>query len=132
MKPLTIDQIVLRFSQDVLEYLKSWMNTHNADDIDYHRYRMRLLYSLNEANSTSEKLIMLMDKVGTKIKFDILENISDKVMGESVAKYIFSKLMIHLNEQHRKILEHELDRVRAETSVLLEKASGLHGKIGQH
>lgn len=129
---IPVDQIANKFAQDVVEFMRVWMNTNNAEDIDFHKYRMRLLYHVNSSNTTSEKLIMLMDKTQTKIKFDILENISDKVMGESVAKFIFSKVMIALNEQYRKILEHELDRVRSETSVLIEKSTGLQNKIGQH
>jgi len=127
-----IDAVVKKFNSEVIEYIRAWMKSNQAEDIEYHRYRMKLFSSLYEANSTSEKLVMLLDRVRSRCAFEILEAISDGAMGDSMAKYIFSSLMIAVNEEYRKNVEHELDRVKAETNVLLQRAAELKKRIGHH
>jgi hypothetical protein len=79
-----------------------------------------------------EKLVLLLDKTSSRIKFAVLEALSDKGLGEAISKYIFARLMIALNEEYRKILDHESDRVKSEIYILLERSSGLKTKIGHH
>lgn len=131
-KTLPVDQLALRFSTEIVKHVRAWMDANYAEDLDFHKYRMRLLTSLGEDNSAKEKLENLLDKILTKLRFDLIEAISDKTMGEAIAKFIFSKIIISLNEEYHKILEYEADRVKSEIHILNEKASGLKTKIGQH
>jgi len=131
-KQIPVDVLALKFGNDVTEYILNWMRGSHAEDVDFHRYRMRLLTSFADAESTSDKIIMLANKASPNIKFDVVEYVSDKVMGESMARYIFGKVMIRLNEEYKKILEHEADKIRSEIGVLHQRISGLKTKIDQH
>jgi hypothetical protein len=131
-KQLSIDVLSLKLANDVVDYIHNWMRGNHAEEIDFHRYRMKLLTSFHEANSVSEKIIMLANKASPTIKFDVVEAVSDKIMGESMARYIFGKVMIRLNEEFKKILEHEVDKTSSEISNLHNRVSGLKTKIGQH
>lgn len=129
---MSIDNLALRFGNDVVEYIGNWMRGAGADDVDFHRYRMRLFSAFSAANSSSEKLILLINKVSPRMKFELLEVISDKVMGESISRYIFARIMVALNEAYRKALDHEIDRVKAEINTLQQRTSELKVKIDHH
>jgi hypothetical protein len=129
---MSVDVLAIKFSNDVVDYIRNWMRGARAEDLDFHKYRMRLLLSLSEASTTMEKLVLLLDKTSSRIKFAVLEALSDKGLGEAISKYIFARLMIALNEEYRKILDHESDRVKSEIYILLERSSGLKTKIGHH
>lgn len=131
-KPLSVDDLAIKFGNDIIDYLHRWMRDNYAEDTDFHRYRMRLLTSFADAESTSEKLIMLSVKISPSLKFRIMELVSDKIMGESMARYIFAKIMIKLNQEYKKILEFEADKVGAEINNLNNRVTGLSAKIGQH
>lgn len=131
-KQIPVDVLALKFGTDVVDYLRNWMRGNHAEDIDFHRYRMKLLTSFADADTTSEKIIMLASKASPNLRFDVIEYVSDKIMGESIARYIFGKVMIRLNEEFKKILEYEADKVGSEINVLNQRISGLKTKIGQH
>lgn len=132
IKPLPIDLLATKIGNDVVDYLRNWMRGASADDVDFHRYRMRLLSSLSDANSTTEKLTLLIEKINPRMKFDVLDAISDKIMGESLAKYIFARIMIIINEEYRKLLENEADKVKSENNSLIQRTSDLKVKIEHH
>lgn len=131
-KPLPIDILATRLGNDISEYIRNWMRGAKAEDIDFHRYRMRLFSLTSTADSVTEKLVMLADKTSPRLRFEILEVTGDKVMGESISRYIFARIMVILNESYQKVLEHEVDRVKSEINILLDRSSGLKTKIGQH
>lgn len=127
-----IEQIALSLSTDVYNYIVKWMKDCHAENHDFHRFRMRLLCSINEHQTTVEKLLSLVEKVNSKNGFDIYEAVSDKIMGESVARYIMSCIMLRLNDEYLKTLDHEIDRVTAENNILNKRHSELKIKIGHH
>lgn len=131
-KQISVDTLALRLGKNVVDYILNWMRGAPADSIDFHRYRMRLLTSLSDADSVSEKIIILTEKTSPALKFDLMECIGDKVMGEAISKYIFGKVMLCLNDEYRKILDHELDRVKAEINTLNQRTSELKVKIDHH
>lgn len=127
-----LESISLSFATDVYHYLQSWMKECHAENADFHRFRMRLLCSINDHEKTVDKLLSLVEKVNSKNGFDIYEVISDKIMGESIAKYILSCIMLRLNDEYLKTLDHEIDRVTVENNILNKRHSELKIKIGQH
>jgi hypothetical protein len=129
---LSVDLLSLKLSKDIIDYIKNWMRGNYAEDIDFHRYRMKLLSSLSDAETSSDKLIMLTQKVSPKLKFNVMELVADGTMGESMARYIFGKIMLNINLEYKKILEHEADKIGAEVNVLLNRVSNLKDKIDQH
>jgi|688.fasta_scaffold1029100_1 hypothetical protein len=131
-KSIPIDQIALKFSSDVVDHIKTWMRLSSAEDMEFHKYRMKFLSTIESSHNTSERLVSLMVRVSTSVKFEIMEAISDKAMGEYTAKYIFSKLLYAFNEEYRKALDHEMDRVKSENNILLERASGYKNKLDHH
>lgn len=131
-KVLNVDDLAKKFGNDISDYIRNWMRGLDADDMDFHKYRMRLLSYSIDAKTVTERLIMLAEKTSTKLKFDIVEATCDKIMGDSVARYIFARIMITLNETYSKILEYESDRVKSEINVLRERTLGLKTRIGQH
>jgi hypothetical protein len=131
-RPMPVDMLAIKFGNDVVDYIRNWMRGANAEDVDFHRYRMKLLTSLSGSNSTTDKIIILSSKVSPGLAFDVIEIVSDKIMGESIARYIFGKIMIRLNEEFKKILEYESDKVGSEINVLNQRISGLRKKIDQH
>ncbi len=129
---MSVDLITLRFASEVVEHLRSSMAEDFAREVEFHQYRMTLLLSVSDAPTTPDKLHALADMMKSKLKFDLIEITSDKSMGDAIAKYIFSKIVLALNNEWRMILEYELDRTISETNVLLEKQSNFKDKIGQH
>lgn len=127
-----IESISISLSTEVYGYIQSWMKECHAENADFHRYRMKLLYSINSHEKTVDKLISLIERVNSKNGFDIYEVISDKMMGESIAKYILSCIMLKLNDEYIKSLDHEIDRVMAENNILNKRHSELKIKIGHH
>jgi hypothetical protein len=131
-KQLPVDKLALEFGNDMVDYIRNWMRGNHAEDIDFHRYKMRLLTSLSDVESVSEKIMILAAKSSREVKFSISEYVRDKLMGEAIARYIFGKIMIRLNEEYKKILELEADKTSAEIHTLSNRLSGLKNKIGQH
>lgn len=132
MKKPTVQTISINFSNIVIIYIKEWMSNNHAEDIDFHRYRMKLLLSLGDNNSASEKLLILLDKIPYKQKFDLIHIISDKMMGEKIAKFIFAKIIVDINNEFKKILEMERDKIKSEINLLIQKSNKLKIKINHH
>lgn len=131
-KKLTLDLLALRLGRDIVDYILNWMRGNHAEEADFHRYRMKLLFSLADETTSAGKIIALTKKTAPDLVFDVREYVSDKVLGESIARYIFSKIMLRLNEKYKKILEFEAEKIGAEINVLNQKMAGLKVKIGQH
>jgi hypothetical protein len=129
-KPLDINIISHHLSGEVLTWIRMAMKKNQSDELEFHRYRMVILSS--DADTPAERLIELCNKVSSKMKFDIIENVSDKILGEAVARYIFSRIMLSLNDEYRKIVDHELDRVTAESKILLERSESYKKRISHH
>ena len=129
-KPIDINIISLHRSGEVLTWIRMAMKKNQSDELEFHRYRMVILSS--DADTPAERLIELCNKVSSKMKFDIIENVSDKILGEAVARYIFSRIMLSLNDEYRKIVDHELDRVTAESKILLERSESYKKRISHH
>jgi hypothetical protein len=129
---VTIDVVAMKFSEDVIRHIKKMMSEQFTRDIDFHEFRMNLLCAFSDIASTTDKLHALADEVNSVSRFDLIEVTSDRAMGESIARYIFSKLMVALNEEWLKILDHELDRTKSEIISIREKQTGFKEKIGRH
>lgn len=131
-KIMPVETLAEKFSDDVLKYLRNWMRISHADDLEFHYFRMRLLEQMADFSTSVDKLNFLVNKVETNFGFDIVESISDKILGDNVAKYIISIVMIKFNKEYSKILEHETDRVKSESNILSNKSNQLKNIIGSH
>jgi hypothetical protein len=127
-----VDKVAEELSQDVIDHIHRWMKLSYAEDIKFHYFRMRLLEGLNSENKIGKKLISLCEKITTKTTFDIIQIVSDKLMGDSVAKYIFAKIIIALNTHYLKIIDAEEDKIKAENVMIGNKLLKLKNKISQH
>jgi hypothetical protein len=127
---IRIDTLCAEFTEEVIVFIKEWMKIGQADEINFHRYRMRLLAQITqEDDSTIVRLLTLCKKSGARSSFDIQEIVSDKMIGDSTARYIFAKLLVGLNNEYLDLLEKESDNIKAENHVLKEKADKLYAKI---
>ena len=129
---ITIDTIAHKFSQAVVAHLHAWMNANDAEDIDFHRYRMKLLTSLGDDNSATEKLLSLINRVPFPERFELVQIISDKIMGDKIAKFIFANVIIDINAEFKKILDMESDKINAEIKMLIEKTGNIKIKLAHH
>ena len=127
-----IDKLSEELADDVINHLIKWMGLTASEDIKFHFYRMRLLESMNSEPLMAKKLLLLCDRITTKCKFDTAQAVSDKVMGEQVARYIFARILLKMNEHYLKILELEADKIKAENNSVGMKVIQLKTKIEQH
>jgi len=129
---LPIELIAKNLADEVVSYIRSQMEDSMARETEFHEFRMNFLYRFSDNPTTTEKLYSVADSIKSPHRFDLVEITSDKNMGESLSRFIFSKVILRMNEEWKKILEYELDRVNAETNTLLAKHSVFRDKIGQH
>ena len=132
MKMMPVEQLADVFSDEVLNYLRDWMKNSYAEDVEFHQYKMSLFEQVSFYASPSEKLKHILNKINTKYKFELVYCLSDKIMGESVAKYIISVMMLKFNNAYAQILEYEVDRVNSENNILMNKSKQLKNIIASH
>lgn len=127
---IRLDTLCAEFTEEVIVFIKEWMKIGQADEINFHKYRMRLLAQITqEDDSTVIRLLTLCKKSGARSSFDIQEIVSDRMIGDSTAKYIFAKLLEGLNNEYLDLLEKESDNIKAENHILTKKADQLYSKI---
>jgi len=127
---IRLDTLCAEFTEEVIIFIKEWMKIGQADEINFHKYRMRLLAQITQGDdSTIVRLLTLCKKSGARSSFDIQEIVSDKMIGDATAKYIFAKLLIGLNNEYLDLLEKESDIIKAENKNLTKKAELLYLKL---
>jgi gas vesicle protein len=130
---MKLEDICNQLSREVIIFLKEWIKVCEETEASFHKYRMRLLdMSSKEGNDVSSKLIAVCKKSGARVHFDIKEVISDKLIGESTASYIFAKLIQSLNHEYMDILEREMDIVKNENERMKDKINNMSVRLGVH
>ena len=131
-KTISLDILAQKISQDVVEYIRNWMRVAQAEDIDYHSFRMKFLNTIYNHSTSIEKLNHIMGRIDTKFSFELNEYLSDRIMGEQTARYIFSHVLMALNKEYAKKLEYECDRINTENRILSKRAEELKVKLSHH
>ncbi len=127
-----IEVLASKISLEVLSFIRKWMQTSRAEDIEFHYYRMNLLTAMTNYDLSTSKIDYLINKANSKYKFEVAEVTSDKLMGEHMAKYLLSLIILSLNEEYSKLLEHEIDRVKSENGILVKKSYTLKNILSSH
>lgn len=127
---IRIDTLCAEFTEEVIVFIKEWMKLGQADEINFHKYRMRLLSQIaQDDDSVIVRLLTLCKKSGARSSFDIQEVISDKMIGDTTARYIFAKLIEGLNNEYLSLLEKESDIIKAENNKIVKRATALYSKM---
>ena len=129
---MALDNLAHKFSGEIYKYIKNWMKVSYGEDLEFHYYKMKLMESMYDSQTAVERVKFLISKIETEHEFDLIESMSDKLMGENVAKYILSIVMMSLNNEYLKLLEFETDRVKSENNNLLNKSFNLKNKLASH
>jgi hypothetical protein len=130
---VNLNEICVQLSREVIIFLKEWLKICEEPESMFHKYRMRLLeIAANEGSDISTKLLAVCKKSGARVHFEIKEVISDKLIGESTASYIFAKLIESLNYEYMDILEREMDVVKNENDRMKDKITNMSIRLGVH
>lgn len=130
---MKLEEICNQLSREVIVFLKEWLKICEETESSFHKYRMRLLdMASKEGNDVSTKLLAVCKKSGARIYFDIKEVISDKMIGEATANYIFAKLIQKLNHEYMDILEREMEIVKNENEKMKDRITGMGLRLGVH
>lgn len=130
---MNLDQLSQKLTTEVVIFIREWLKISSEQETSFYHYRTKLLKMVSRTGATTaQRLMMLCDRSGARVNFDIQEVTSDKVMGEAVARYIFAKLLIGLNAEYSKILEREKDNINSENQSLEREERELSTRLGVH
>lgn len=129
---MLLEKLSENFASEVISHIKSWMKLSDAEDIKFHFYRMKLFQTITGEDTAKKRLLVLLDRVATKNKTKITELMKDKGLGETAAKFVLAAVIIALNKEYEKILDHELDKIEADSRSLGLRMIKLKEKLSHH
>ena len=130
---MKLDEVCSQLSKEVIIFIKEWIKISGEDEASFHRFRMKLLDMASKSGpKTKDKLIELCKRSGARIEFELKEVVSDKLIGDTVAGYIFARLILALNYEYLDILERESEVMKRENDQLKVTVERMSNRLGVH
>lgn len=130
---MKLEEICSQLSKEVIIFIKEWIKISGEEEASFHRFRMKLLdMAAKSGPKTKDKIIELCKRSGARIEFELREVVSDKLIGESVAGYIFARLILALNYEYLDILERESEVMKRENDQLKVTVERMSNRLGVH
>lgn len=130
---MKLEEMCSQLSKEVIIFIKEWIKISGEDEASFHRFRMKLLNMASKSGpTTKDKLMELCRRSGARVEFDIRQVVSDKLIGDSVAGYIFARLILALNYEYLDILEREKEVMSRENESLKSTIDRMSNRLGVH